>query len=252
MSFSKVQSTSGESSGLVSSFGLAYGTNPTSGNLLVVLGSCSGHAGALPASMALSDTIGNSWTQDCNQSDSTSGSKGFIAIWHCTNKSTGADTVTLTPNTGTYVTSLCVYEFSFSGTLAVDGTPTSAISASTVTSYQPGSITLSATDLVFGGSTWSNTAGGNTFSTTSSGFVVGENNPGASGNAYCVIYNLACSAASINVNTSFTLGGECVGGAVAFKAAAAATSGPPYWSGSIHRPRQRPALTGAAFDRAYN
>lgn len=72
---------------------LAFTTSPTSGNLLLII--AAGYATSATFS-AISDTIGNTWTQFSGLPYSSSTDGATISMWWAKNKSTAADTVSIT------------------------------------------------------------------------------------------------------------------------------------------------------------
>lgn len=114
---------------------VAYPNNVTKGNLLCVINGSQG-ATASTTAVAISDTLGNSWTPVWGSIQSPSGGSipKFIMGWYCLSKSSGANTVTcVLTHTGTFGSNaIFIGEFSgFSGSATLDQNATAASSAST-------------------------------------------------------------------------------------------------------------------------
>jgi len=115
MSWSFVQATSSGHVGASTS--LAYGSDVASGNLLVVAVST-----FQTSTVSISDSQGNTWQQSGPYSNN--GSRDHVSIWYATAKSSGANTVTVTPSASDF-TGLSVLEYSYPGaTFSVDGSVT--------------------------------------------------------------------------------------------------------------------------------
>lgn len=100
----RLQSTGIQSSGSVASIGVAYGSNVTSGSLLVAV--CVTSSVDMPAGSVV-DTQGNTWAQDVILQRSTN---ERCAIFSTVAGATGANTVTLDPASD--VMSLGIAEYS--------------------------------------------------------------------------------------------------------------------------------------------
>lgn len=117
---------------------LAYTANVTAGNLLVAHAGTGGGASAV----AITDSQGNTWTQDAVTAKNASDSS-FLATWHAKAGATGPNTVTATANAGTPGVVLAIQEFSPGGTFnfTLDGS-VNAIFTSRTTTPDAGSIAV--------------------------------------------------------------------------------------------------------------
>lgn len=122
MALSIVQQTSGrDAGGGVNSFQLAYSSNVTSGNLLVVAASWSNGNNA----GSISDTIGHTWNALTRYDEVGNGIS--TQIWWVAATSSAANTVTVTiAGAAIFGISMNIYEVNASGggTWSLDGTPT--------------------------------------------------------------------------------------------------------------------------------
>lgn len=119
----------------VSSVSLAFGSNITRGNLLVVHGLA--HTGGTVETLSVSDTKLFAYTQsnDCGWSSSDN---TRLTQWYTRVLSAGADTVTVTMSSGTGNMLIQISEFSpgpspIGMTVAVDGTNSNTYSSGTLT-----------------------------------------------------------------------------------------------------------------------
>lgn len=108
---SQVQHTNKDVSTNVSSTTLAYVSNVTANNLLVVVV----RSGGAVTSITITDTIGNTWTNGTFHAISATGS---LQISWSVNSSSAADTITVTPNSASTIR-VAIYEFSGTATASV-------------------------------------------------------------------------------------------------------------------------------------
>lgn len=188
-----VQSKAGSSDGNA----LAYTSSVTAGNLLVaVLGSKSG-----PGTFAVSDTLGNLWTEI-----------GFISthmqVWATVTASSGANTVTWTGSSGNPNTAIT----EISGlSITTDSTQ--------FTSPSPGAITTTvAYDLILTGA-YSQTDSGSLTTSGSTIVLVTANNYGTIGIGYQIVPTVS------TVTASLSMPGTGYFGSVAFKATPVSSPG---------------------------
>jgi hypothetical protein len=103
-----VQHTNKDCNTNVASCALAYGSNVTAGNLLVVVARTG--QGTNETSITTSDTIGNSLTALTRIDDSTR--QSGVGWYTCANASTAPDTVTIAVNTVNTSVRMAIYEYS--------------------------------------------------------------------------------------------------------------------------------------------
>lgn len=141
MSITLVQSNSSHPAGTPGT--CAFSTNVTAGNLLLI----GINWGNSTGTYAITDTLGNTWTQFPSVPTGISGLNDLNAFW-TVSASSGANTVTATiSGGGAHGLRLAVYEYSSTtGWPAnpVDGTGNKSSSLSGVTTANPGNITPSA------------------------------------------------------------------------------------------------------------
>ncbi len=212
MSWSLVQNTgsiSTNGSG-VSSYGQAFGSNVTAGNLLVA------GVGAFNAITGISDSRGNAWSPLVRNHGST-----YAGLFWAIAKDSGACTVTVTGST--FFPGLGVAEFNpGSGKVAIyDGSGGNDFGAGGTTTPSTASITLTATDLVVGAigsdANPTITAGtGYTSAFTSAG--------GAGAEATSLIYFLNDSAGTAAPAWTLSVARQCSLVGIAFKAVTATWS----------------------------
>jgi hypothetical protein len=102
----------------VNTLALAYGSSPTVNNVLVVVGVTYSSASVV----SLADSIVNTWSSFANLPYASTTDGATLGMWWCINKSTAADTVTLTWTGTATGCELYVAEFVPSGVVSVDGT----------------------------------------------------------------------------------------------------------------------------------
>jgi hypothetical protein len=247
MSFTFVQSRGLQATSTGTSLGLAYSSNVTSGNLLVVFADVAPSTDANNPTVGISDTLGSSYgSPDVTNFVHAVSEASNCSIWHATAPSSGANTVTITSNDSSTYISIAIFEFSFTGTLSVDGTGSGGNYTTNASSGTLSTITLTATDLVVSG--WDVFTSGGTYSTTNSGFTIGPNSTSSAGEPFCSTYNAAVSGASIAPQLSWTVNCFWNGVAAAYKTTAAGSVLIPYWPGrSTLKPKDRP-LSGPQLD----
>src|SRR5258708_27262072 len=103
-----VQHTNKDSNTNIAACAVAYGSNVTAGNLLVIVARTG--QGTNETSITTSDTIGNSLTALTRIDDSTR--QSGVGWYTCSNASTAADTVTIAVNTVNTSVRMAIYEYS--------------------------------------------------------------------------------------------------------------------------------------------
>jgi hypothetical protein len=130
---------------------VSYGSNVTAGNLLVFVywgQGISGHP--ITGYSDISDTRGNTYSLAVISTPLSTGQ--CLAIWYCVTKTSGPNTITLTPSGQPPESEIVIYEFSgFPYGVYIDGTPVSACANFTAPeSIGPLTTHSSAGDVVLG------------------------------------------------------------------------------------------------------
>jgi hypothetical protein len=207
MSIALVQSRS-DASGTTS---LAFNSNVTAGNLLVVLVCDTSGSGASGCTFTCSDSQGNSYSSLSKTSNNNGTASGqlFIAVAG----STGANTVTVSASN--VLSAVAIHEFS--GVFALDVSDPSAIgSGNTQTSNSV--TTTYAAELIFGWE-YANTNLGQASVTKGSSFTLAE----SSASKFLTQYKVTSSSGSYTSDTTTTTG---KGGGVNWVEGIAAFNGP--------------------------
>lgn len=106
VNWSLIQSAQNEGSGAIS-LSKAFTANVTQGDLLIAFGQING---AAPTSMVVSDSAGNTWSQATVSSKDPTFAN-LTSLWWTVAGASGADTVTVTQNTGAGPLNLEIAEF---------------------------------------------------------------------------------------------------------------------------------------------
>lgn len=113
-----IQSNLGAFGSSTSARSVSYLSNVGSGNLLVVCASIKLNVGS-NGSVTISDTLGNTYNTAVSDFNNTAGGQGSVIFW-CTSGSGGANTVTITPFSGsTDIMTITVLEYAEPGTVSV-------------------------------------------------------------------------------------------------------------------------------------
>jgi hypothetical protein len=219
VSFSHVQDWGAQTTGTATSLTATSGSAATAGDLVVVhFTTLSGQSVS-----SVADNAGNTYTLR----EAWTGSGNWYLYIYSSVLTTGSSglAVTVTLSLANYLTVGCA-EFSFSGTLSVDGTPTAQNSNSSTPSS--GSITLSATDLFVG---CCNTQGSGHTCTAGTAFTLGYTGAYSSGVSLGLYteYNLADANSSDSASFSASGSGNWNAAGCAFKASGGGGGGFTPW-----------------------
>lgn len=202
MSYSSViQRAIVESSGSVTSQGLAFGSNVQSGKLLVVPFRCS-----TTETPGISDTRANSWTLAFIQDQGNDGSR--IGVYWAVSNGAGADTVTLTVGTAA-VLRFGVLEANNSGTPSLIGYASGTTGASAPTSYDTSALSVVSGNLLI---SLSGLAGAATFTKDADWTTITK----VGGDRFCFEELIAPGTASTNCTFTTSSGMWASWGIIAF------------------------------------
>jgi hypothetical protein len=258
MSWAHVQGTGVQStSGAVNSLSVSFASSVTAGNLAV-----SGIATYIPNQdtyCLVSDNKSNTWAEDTpnfliteasciGHSVVTTGGTSFTVTWKTDENSGGTS-----PNAS--YTSICIDEFSFTGTVSVDSQQTAQTTVSTKTPTVGTALTVTGNDLIYALMEFDlYSAGGTTSFTPMSGFTNAYTAQwnSAGGEGIWAMYELNATSGvdpSWTITSTNTPNTTCC--AVAYYTSAAVAVGCAYYPGSSSLKTQRPALRGAQFTEHY-
>lgn len=221
-----VQSTHASASG-VTSVNLAFPSNITAGNLLVIV---AGVTGTPPPNPTASDTHTNTWTFWDSQWNASSGSEtGQGVTYFAVANASGADTVTLSW-TGAHDIDIVILEYAASGTPTLDNSATNfALGTVANISYTPATagelLVAWAYDATTNAGPWTTTGG--------DAFTAEQTTSNAAGRSLFVCDLIDATTASMTANmtgTSGTGADKQSFGIIAFKNAG--STPPPSLSGA--------------------
>lgn len=197
---------------------LAFGSNLTAGNLLVLM--C--RLGANGTTMTTTDTLGHTWVEAVNVDNAAGGRRTFLR--YVENCSGGANTITFTPSTSV---TFRIAIFEYSGLLtsgALDQKTATGATGNSTTANSGNLTTTQADELLIGFAERSTS----TFVATG-GFTIEEAVPAAP-NSFLAAMDLIVSATGTYSCGATFASGDWSAGLATFKAAGAGATRVPYQS----------------------